>query len=76
MRGADLEDVLPRVAEIVADVRTRGDEGLLDWTERLDGVRPALRVPREELEAARLDDDVLASVRALAAAVAAFAEAQ
>ena len=76
MRGAGLEDVLPRVAEIVADVRSRGDEGLLDWTERLDGVRPALRVPTEALEAARVDDDVLVSVRALAAAVAVFAEAQ
>ena len=76
MRGAVLEDVLPRAAEIVADVRARGDAGLLDWTERLDGDRPALRVPRQTLEAARLDDDVLAAVRALAAAVACFAEAQ
>ena len=57
MRGAALEEVLPRVAEIVADVRVRGDEGLLDWTEQLDGQpgeqRPALRVPPEQLEAAR-----------------------
>ena len=76
MRGAGLEEVLPRVAEIIADVRARGDEGLLDWTERLDGERPAVRVPAEELEAARLDDDVLAAVRALAGAVASFSEAQ
>ena len=76
MRGAGLEDVLPRVAEIVADVRARGDEGLLDWTERLDGERPVLRVPQEAIDTARIDDDVLASVRALAAAVASFAEAQ
>ena len=76
MRGSDLEEVLPRVAEIVADVRTRGDEGLLDWTERLDGERAALRVPKEALETARLDDDVLASVRALADAVETFARAQ
>ena len=77
MRGAGLEEVLPRVTEIVADVRARGDEALLDWTEQLDGERPAaLRVPRERLEAARLDDDVLAAVRALAEAVASFSEAQ
>ena len=76
MRGTALEDVLPRVAEIVADVRARGDEALLDWTERLDGERPALRVPHEALEEARIDDDVLAAVRALAAAVGSFAEAQ
>jgi histidinol dehydrogenase len=76
MRGAGLEEVLPRVAEIVADVRARGDEGLLDWTEQLDGHRPALRVSQSELDAARLDDDVLAAVRALVEAVASFSEAQ
>jgi histidinol dehydrogenase len=64
------------VAEIVADVRARGDAGVLDWTEQLDGERPPLRVPNEALEAARLDEDVLASVRALAGAVASFTEAQ
>ena len=76
MRGTALEDVLPRVAEIVADVRARGDEGLLDWTEQLDGERPAIRVPQEQLEAARLDDEALAAVRALAEAVTSFSEAQ
>ena len=76
MRGTALEETLPRVAEIVADVRARGDQGLLDWTEELDGERPALRVPPEELEAARLDDDALAAVRALVQAVESFVEAQ
>jgi histidinol dehydrogenase len=76
VRGDGFEEVLPRVAEIVADVRARGDEALLDWTEQLDGERPALRVPRQQLEAARLDDDVLAAVRALAEAVASFSAAQ
>jgi histidinol dehydrogenase len=76
VRGDGFEEVLPRVAEIVADVRARGDEALLDWTEQLDGERPALRVPRQQLEGARLDDDVLAAVRALAEAVASFSAAQ
>ena len=76
MRSTGLEEVLPRVAEIVADVRARGDEGLLAWTERLDGERPALRVPHEELEAARLDEEALVAVRALAQAVASFSEEQ
>jgi histidinol dehydrogenase len=76
VRGDGFEEVLPRVTEIVADVRARGDEALLDWTEQLDGERPALRVPRQQLEAARLDDDVLAAVRALAEAVASFSAAQ
>ena len=46
VRRRGLADALPRVAEIVADVRDRGDAALLDWAERLDGERPdALRVP-------------------------------
>jgi len=76
VRGAALEEVWPRVAEIVADVRARGDAALLDWTERLDGERPELRVPAERLAAARLDDDALAAVKALAAAVEAFCAPQ
>jgi histidinol dehydrogenase len=77
MRGASLEEVLPRVAEIVADVRARGDAALLDWAERLEGVRPAaLRVPESEIDAARLDDPSLAAIRRLAAAVEAVHAAQ
>ena len=72
MRGAALEEVLPQVLEIVGDVRARGDAALLDWTERFDGERPELRVPRARLDAAHLDEDVLAAVRGLARAVAEF----
>lgn len=76
MRGGGLEELLPRVGEIVADVRARGDAALLDWTEELDGERPELRVSQEALASARLDPDVLEAVRALADAVSAFSEAQ
>lgn len=69
MRGTAFEDVLPRVCEIVADVRARGDAALLEWTERLDGPCKALRVSAEAIVAAAVDDDVLESVRVLAAAV-------
>jgi histidinol dehydrogenase len=73
VRGLALEEILPRVAEIVADVRARGDAALLDWGERLDGERPTtLRVPSDQLEAARLDDRSLRAIRALADAVEAF----
>jgi histidinol dehydrogenase len=73
VRGLALEEILPRVAEIVADVRTRGDAALLDWSEQLDGERPgALRVPAADLEAARLDERSLRAIRALAEAVEAF----
>jgi histidinol dehydrogenase len=76
VRGSGLEEVLPQVLEIVDDVRARGDEALLDWTERLDGERTELRVPRERLDAARLDPDVLRAVRELARAVAEFCRPQ
>jgi histidinol dehydrogenase len=76
MRSVPLDDVLPRVAEIVADVRERGDEALLEWTERLDGERPPLRVSQERLDAALIEADALEAVRALADAVRTFSEAQ
>ncbi len=70
MRSLALDDALTRVAEIIADVRARGDEALFDWADRLDGGRPAsLRVPAAELEAARLDDASLVAVRRLTEAV-------
>lgn len=41
------------VRRIIEDVRVRGDEALLDMTERYDGVRPEnLRVPAHEIETA------------------------
>ena len=76
MRGDQLEQVLPRVAEIVADVRERGDVAVLDWTERLDGEARPLRVPAEQLQAARLAPEELGALRALAKAVAAFCAPQ
>ena len=71
-----MTEVQERVAEIVEDVRLRGDAALLDWTERLDGERPELRVSPAELEGAKLDADALEAVRRLADAVAAFSEPQ
>lgn len=41
------------VDRILADVRARGDEALVEWTERLDGRRsPSFTAPRAELQAA------------------------
>ena len=54
MTRVEIADALPRAAEIVADVRDRGDAALLDWSEQLDGERPAsLRVPEPEIAACR-----------------------
>jgi histidinol dehydrogenase len=73
----EVADALSRAADIVADVRERGDDALLDWTERLDGERPAsLRVPAEEIAAAGADETFLAAVRRLADAVRAVHEPQ
>jgi histidinol dehydrogenase len=77
VRGHALEEVLPRAAEIVADVRERGDAALLEWAERLDGERPdPIRVAPERIAAARLEDDVLDAVRRMIDAVRVFSRAQ
>jgi len=56
------------VAEIVEDVRARGDEAVREWALRLDGVEPARAVPGGELP-----ED---AVRALADRVQRWHEAQ
>jgi len=64
--GLDTETALEVVRPIVQDVIERGAEAVLDWTERLDGVRPAhLRVPQAALDAAlvNLDADVRAALQ-------------
>ncbi|KAA9131692.1 histidinol dehydrogenase [Marinihelvus fidelis] len=46
----DQSGLADQVASILAGVREGGDQALLDYTERFDGVRPAaLRVPAETL---------------------------
>ena len=46
------------VARIIADVRARGDDALLDYTTRIDGVKPVtLEVTRAEIDAAYRDVD-------------------
>lgn len=51
--SVDVEQATATVLPIVRDVQARGAEAVLDWTERLDGVRPAqLRVPQAAIDAA------------------------
>ncbi len=77
MRAAGLDEALAVSAPIVADVRERGDDALSEWTERLDGARPdGFRVPAARIAAASVDDEALAAIRQLIAAVRAFSEAQ
>ncbi|HET6506505.1 MAG TPA: histidinol dehydrogenase [Baekduia sp.] len=65
------------VNEIVASVRTRGEQALLEYVERFDGVTGALRVSDEELQAAlaQLDPEVRAGLEVAIANVRAVAEA-
>jgi histidinol dehydrogenase len=73
----EVAEALPRAAEIVADVRARGDAALLDWSEQLDGERPEnLRVPEVEVRAAEADEAFLAALHRLAQAVRAVHAAQ
>ena len=52
------EEVRDIAHGIVTDVRKRGDEALLQFSESFDGVRPdPIRVPQEEIEAARCELD-------------------
>lgn len=87
---ADLRDHLPRppdtaagpvdaVREILADVRARGDDAIVELTQRFDGVRPAsLSVPRGEWDAAlgRLEPALRQALEAAAASVRAFQAAE
>ncbi|HEX9081027.1 MAG TPA: histidinol dehydrogenase, partial [Holophagaceae bacterium] len=82
--GETEADTRRTVATIMADVRTRGLDATLDWTERLDGVRldpAALRIPSAALAEARIRLDrerpeLMAALRELIANVRRFAEGQ
>jgi len=71
----------PVVADILSDVRTRGDAAVLEYTERLDRVRlttDALRLDDETIDgaAARVDPDTLAALNTAAQRIWRFHEAQ
>lgn len=54
----DIAAVMPRVKEIIADVKRRGDAALRDYTEKFDGVKlNEIEVKREEIDAAKRDVD-------------------
>jgi histidinol dehydrogenase len=63
------------VRRILADVRRRGDEAVLEWSQRLDRVAPAsLTVTPTEIEDAyeQLDERVIAALKTAAARIEAF----
>jgi histidinol dehydrogenase len=66
---AAADEPIAAVREILADVRARGDQALIELTERFDGVRlEAIRVPPHELTAAleRIEPSVRAALEAAA----------
>jgi histidinol dehydrogenase len=77
VRAAALDDALDTVAPIVADVRARRDTALLEWTRHFDGdPGDGIRVDRERIERAVVEDDVLDALRRMIDAVRVFNEAQ
>ena len=67
------------VARIIADVQSRGDAAVLDYSQRLDGVKPAsLRVSREEIQAAfkKADPSLVSALRTAAEQVRSFHQMQ
>ncbi len=65
------------VERIVDHVRDRGDQALLEYAERFDGVQPPLRVPAHELDAAAagLRDDLRRGLEVAMGNIAAVAGA-
>jgi len=79
-RGIE-EDVDAVAAEIIADVRARGDDAVIDLTARFDGqvlTPETLRVGADEIAAAadRADPDQTAALAVAAARITAFHERQ
>lgn len=79
-RRAVFDDAVERaVRDVLEDVRERGDDALLDLTERFDGVRPrALEVQADVLEGAleALDPELRATIEQASANVRQFHRAE
>ena len=72
-------EVEKRVREILQDVEARGDEAVLEYTERFDGVRPtSLRISADALAGAaeRVDAELMDVIKDAAAAIRRFHEHQ
>ena len=77
----DMGDIHDKVNNIVTDVRKRGDDAILEYTERFDRVRLTaahMKVTGEELEAAyeKIDERLLSVIRKAKANIEAFHQRQ
>jgi histidinol dehydrogenase len=71
----DIAAVMPRVKEIIADVKRRGDAALLDYTERFDEVKlKEIEVKRKEIDAAKrgVDEDTVRCIEEASTAIQNF----
>lgn len=78
-REVELPDITPVVAEILAEVKAKGDVALKDYTARFDGAQPSqLRVLPQEIEAARasVGPEMLTILEAAAGNIRAFHQKQ
>lgn len=75
----DGRNISRTVSDVIDDVRQRGDQALLELTEKFDGIRPAsLKVSADEVKAAssRLSDDMKAALKQAYKNIATFHKAQ
>jgi histidinol dehydrogenase len=78
-REAGLEEVLPQTSEILAEVGSKGDLALFNYTEKFDKVKlDRLRVSDEEIQAGlkAVDAKVLAALEQAAESIFAFHDEQ
>ncbi|MBE0517422.1 MAG: histidinol dehydrogenase [Methanophagales archaeon] len=71
----EIAAVMPRVKEIIAEVKRRGDAALRGYTERFDGVKlKEIEVKREEIAAAKssVDEDTVRCIEAASTAIRKF----
>jgi len=74
-RTLDMAAVMPVVKEIIAEVKNRGDEALLGYTEKFDGAKlRAIEVSEKEITDAkrRVDDNTLRCIEEASAAIRDF----
>ncbi len=74
-RTLDIAAVMPVVKEIITGVKSRGDEALLEYTEKFDGVKlKETEVGKEEIEEAKrnVDDNTLRSIEEASVAIRNF----
>ena len=75
----DIENVLSTVSDIISDVRQNGDEALIRYTEKFDGVRiQDLKVSPQEIKEAydNIDDELINALKSASDNIKRFHEKQ